>query len=115
MQRVLQIDEPLLHDEAEKLEHVMSDQLIMKIDAFLEYPNIDPHGSVIPFSIGKEIKYLLSELEPNISFKVFRIPMMGNEETFCSDNGFLPVNLGWIFRRPTVWILFIYPIVRQSS
>jgi DtxR family Mn-dependent transcriptional regulator len=90
LQRVLQIEEPLLHDEAEKLEHVMSDQLIMKIDAFLEYPNIDPHGSVIPFSKGKEIKYLLSELEPDISFKVFRIPMMGNEKTFCSDNGFLP-------------------------
>ena len=57
LRTVLKIEEPLVHNEAEKLEHVISDQLIMKIDEFLNYPNIDPHGSIIPLSNAGEIKY----------------------------------------------------------
>ena len=90
LRRVLKIEEPLLHNEAEKLEHVISDQLIMKIDEFLNYPSTDPHGSIIPLSGAGDIKYALNEVEPDIPFKVVRIPMTGKEKNYCTDNSFLP-------------------------
>jgi DtxR family Mn-dependent transcriptional regulator len=90
LNRVLKIEEPLLHDEAEKLEHVMSDQLIMKIDKYLNYPRFDRHGSIIPLSGTGDIKYLLSEIEESIPFTVIKIPMSGDEKKYCSDHNFLP-------------------------
>lgn len=37
-----------VHDEAEVLEHAVSDRLIARIDAKLEHPERDPHGDPIP-------------------------------------------------------------------
>jgi len=37
-----------VHDEAEVLEHSLSDRLLDAIDAELEYPTRDPHGDLIP-------------------------------------------------------------------
>jgi DtxR family Mn-dependent transcriptional regulator len=41
-----------VHDEAEHMEHAVSDLLIDRIDAFLEYPAADPHGDPIPQADG---------------------------------------------------------------
>jgi len=90
LRSVLKIEEPLLHDEAEKLEHVMSDQLIMKIDEYLNYPSTDSHGSIIPLSRNGDLQYNLNELEPEIRFKVIQIPMTGKEKKYCTDNHFFP-------------------------
>jgi DtxR family Mn-dependent transcriptional regulator len=98
LRTVLKIEEPLLHDEAEKLEHVMSDQLIMKIDEFLNYPIKDPHGSIIPLADMGDIQYALHEIEPEILFKVVQIPMTGNEKKYCSDNAFLPGS-EWLIKK----------------
>jgi DtxR family transcriptional regulator, Mn-dependent transcriptional regulator len=37
-----------VHDEAEHLEHAVSDQLIERIDEMLGRPSVDPHGDPIP-------------------------------------------------------------------
>jgi Mn-dependent transcriptional regulator len=37
-----------VHEEAEHLEHAVSDGLIDRIDAYLGFPNRDPHGDPIP-------------------------------------------------------------------
>jgi DtxR family Mn-dependent transcriptional regulator len=37
-----------VHDEAEKLEHVVSDRLIERMDDMLGRPTADPHGDPIP-------------------------------------------------------------------
>jgi DtxR family Mn-dependent transcriptional regulator len=37
-----------VHDEAEQLEHVVSERLIERIDRMLGYPTHDPHGDPIP-------------------------------------------------------------------
>ena len=37
-----------VHDDAEQLEHVVSDRLIERIDAMLGHPTHDPHGDPIP-------------------------------------------------------------------
>jgi DtxR family Mn-dependent transcriptional regulator len=39
-------------EEAEKLEHILSDELENRMDAFLGYPKTDPHGAPIPSPEG---------------------------------------------------------------
>jgi len=41
-----------VHEEAELLEHVSSDFLIDRLDAYLGFPKYDPHGGVIPDKDG---------------------------------------------------------------
>ena len=41
-----------VHDEAEQLEHVVSDRLIDKMHKMLGRPEVDPHGDPIPDSAG---------------------------------------------------------------
>ena len=40
-------------EDAERLEHAVSDQLIERIDAAMGYPEVDPHGSPIPTREGR--------------------------------------------------------------
>lgn len=42
-----------VHEVAEELEHVGNKKLIEQLDAFLGYPQFDPHGDPIPDSRGK--------------------------------------------------------------
>ncbi|MCB0608252.1 MAG: metal-dependent transcriptional regulator [Lewinellaceae bacterium] len=42
-----------VHEVAEQLEHIQSEKLIRKLDAFLEHPSNDPHGAVIPTEEGE--------------------------------------------------------------
>lgn len=37
-----------VHEEAEHLEHALSDRLVDRIDAYLGFPERDPHGDPIP-------------------------------------------------------------------
>ncbi len=41
-----------VHDEAERLEHAVSDDFLDRIDALLGYPTHDPHGDPIPARDG---------------------------------------------------------------
>ena len=41
-----------VHDEAEKLEHVISEEMEARMDEYLGYPTADPHGSPIPDKNG---------------------------------------------------------------
>lgn len=41
-----------VHDMAEQLEHIQSEELVERLDQFLEYPKFDPHGDPIPDSEG---------------------------------------------------------------
>lgn len=42
-----------IHEIAEQLEHIKSPRLIEKLDEFLGYPKVDPHGDPIPDRQGK--------------------------------------------------------------
>lgn len=42
-----------VHPLAEQLEHVDSEELIQKLDAFLGHPRTDPHGDPIPDPAGR--------------------------------------------------------------
>lgn len=55
-----------VHHIAEQLEHIQSEQLIDRLDAFLDFPRFDPHGDPIPDKEGKfehRQQILLSKLE----------------------------------------------------
>ncbi len=41
-----------VHEEADKLEHVISEEFEDKIDSLLGYPTVDPHGDPIPSKEG---------------------------------------------------------------
>ena len=41
-----------VHDIAEQLEHIKSEELVTKLEAFLDYPSVDPHGDPIPDQHG---------------------------------------------------------------
>jgi DtxR family transcriptional regulator, Mn-dependent transcriptional regulator len=45
-----------VHEIAEQLEHVISDELIENLDRHLGYPKTDPHGDLIPDAKGRFIK-----------------------------------------------------------
>ncbi|MEP6700387.1 MAG: metal-dependent transcriptional regulator [Bacteroidota bacterium] len=58
-----------VHEVAEELEHVSNKKLIDKLDEFLGFPRVDPHGDPIPDANGKiEIskKICLTELSLNV-------------------------------------------------
>lgn len=65
-----------VHDEAEHLEHAVSDFLISRIDEMLEYPTRDPHGDPIPLADGTILvpsAVQLSVLSPGTEATVERI------------------------------------------
>lgn len=50
---VVGLDWAQVHDDAEVLEHVISDTLLERIDEMLGHPTVDPHGDPIPAASGK--------------------------------------------------------------
>ncbi len=51
--RNLNFDWGEVHEVAEQLEHIKSEELIDKLDAYLKYPKFDPHGEAIPNKKGE--------------------------------------------------------------
>jgi DtxR family Mn-dependent transcriptional regulator len=65
-----------VHDEAERLEHVVSPLFIERISAALGHPGIDPHGSPIPTEdgrIGPLTGVPLTALTPGQGGRVVRV------------------------------------------
>lgn len=68
---ILQFSWDEVHDVAEELEHIKSEKLIDKLDAFLGYPKEDPHGDPIPNAKGEVAsgeKELLAETKTNYEY-----------------------------------------------
>jgi DtxR family Mn-dependent transcriptional regulator len=66
-----------VHCEAERLEHVLSEELEAEIDRVLGYPVIDPHGDPIPspdLVIAAEPAHRMAELEPGQAAVVRQVP-----------------------------------------
>ena len=66
-----------VHSEAERLEHVLSEELEAEIDRVLGYPEIDPHGDPIPSAdlvIAAEPSQRMAGLEPGQAAVVRQVP-----------------------------------------
>ncbi len=77
LHQVLKLDLKAVHEEAERLEHHSSDALMNKIEAFLGFPNFDPHGEPIPGRDGEMPVHIglesLCEVEDNRDYVVSRL------------------------------------------
>lgn len=65
-----------VHEEAERLEHVISDVFVEKIDEYLGFPTHDPHGDPIPSKEGVILKretVPLNEMSPGEERQIERV------------------------------------------
>jgi len=65
-----------VHEEAEHMEHAVSERLVDRIDEFLGRPSVDPHGDPIPAADGSVKETAgspLSELPAGRDFTVVRV------------------------------------------
>ena len=65
-----------VHDEAEVLEHTISDRLLEGIDSRLGRPRFDPHGDAIPDASGRVERVpfvLLADAAPGHTGRVLRV------------------------------------------
>lgn len=70
------LDWSQVHEEAERLEHAISDRLLDRIDELLGHPETDPHGDPIPTPGGKVAKQALrplSRCEPGERVRIVRV------------------------------------------
>ena len=84
-----------MHEEADILEHVISEKLEDRIAAALGYPEFDPHGAPIPTKEGEmaELSLIpLSQMEVGQSGRVSRIADDEDGELlrYCSAMGLIP-------------------------
>lgn len=74
--RTLKLSWDEVHEEAENMEHAVSDLLVDRIDAFLNFPATDPHGDPIPKADGTvagSTGRCLSQLAVGERFRVVRV------------------------------------------
>lgn len=85
-----------VHDIAEELEHVDSKALVNRLDAFLGFPKLDPHGDVIPGPNGRfrsvAARTLLSEAPRNLDLVV--VGVVDGGDAFLRHLGVLGIALG---------------------
>lgn len=89
LEQVLQMDGGILHDEAEKLEHVVSDQLMHRIDAYLGFPEKDPHGSPIPLLTENNNTVPLHQVNEERTFIIKDITLTHNLREYYEKNEFI--------------------------
>lgn len=87
-----------VHEVAEQLEHINSSRLIEKLDEFLGYPKVDPHGDPIPDHKGK-IKII-----PQVSVDQLAIGYQGKIAAVKDSDSNLLKYLDKIGARPGVKI-----------
>ena len=76
LHQVLKMGWESVHEEAEVLEHYVSERLVQAIDTHLEHPRWDPHGEPIPDASGKVLPPAgnkLSTLAPGERFRIVRV------------------------------------------
>ena len=84
-----------IHEIAEELEHVSSDNLIDSLDKFLKYPKIDPHGDPIPNKLG-EIDFVdkISIYDLNINQKGIVSRIINEDDEFFNLLKKLDIEIG---------------------
>ncbi|MFQ5349472.1 MAG: metal-dependent transcriptional regulator [Thermoanaerobaculia bacterium] len=71
--QVMGMDWSEVHDEAEHLEHAVSDLLIARIDEMLGHPAVDPHGDPIPTPGGEVVEPQLPSLVACVTGQPVRV------------------------------------------
>ncbi len=69
-----------VHEEAEKLEHVISEEFEDRMAEFLGHPKTDPHGAPIPTKDGKIEERELSRLTTAASGQKVRVEQVSDKD-----------------------------------
>ena len=85
------LTEEQIHEEAEKYEHLLTEELLDEVDQELGYPTIDPHGSPIPAKIGlspnlslyeiaiaQEAKIAVQQLDSTVTNQLWQLGLLPN-------------------------------------
>lgn len=91
---VLKMDWGKVHEEAEQLEHAISDEVLDRLDALLGHPEADPHGDPIPSRQGKLDTQVYATLATCIVDRPLRIVRVTDQSVeflqFAEQHGLLP-------------------------
>ncbi len=68
-----------VHEEAEQLEHAVSDRMIERMDEMLGFPSVDPHGDPIPDADGVLSEVTAAALAESSSGAVVEIRRVGDQ------------------------------------
>jgi DtxR family Mn-dependent transcriptional regulator len=91
---VLKMDWSKVHEEAEQLEHAISDEVLDRLDSLLGHPPTDPHGDPIPSRQGKlssQVYATLATCVPERPLRIVRITEQSAEFLqFAEQHGLQP-------------------------
>lgn len=87
-----------VHEVAEQLEHINSPRLIEKLDEFLGFPKVDPHGDPIPDHKGK------LKIQPQVPIDHLQVGYQGKIAAVKDSDSNLLKYLDKIGARPGVKI-----------
>src|SRR5436190_22216039 len=92
--KVLGLDWSEVHEEADELEHAISDKVLERIDQYLGRPSADPHGDPIPTAKGKLADAHLDSLATCELHRSVRIARIVDQEPaflqFVERSGLMP-------------------------
>lgn len=87
-----------VHEEAEHMEHAVSDRLVDRIDVYLGHPQVDPHGDPIPRADGSldtPASRTLAECQVGYQFRLARVVDQSPEFLrFLTESGLTLGTLG---------------------
>lgn len=92
--QVLKMDWSRVHEEAEQLEHAISDEVLDRLDALLGHPETDPHGDPIPSRQGKLSSQVYATLATCLLARPLRIVRITEQSPeflqFAEQHGLQP-------------------------
>lgn len=83
------LDEGQIHDDAERLEHLLTEDMLDEVDSKLGYPTQDPHGSPIPEKF-KNASLALLNLKPKARARIAKDQKSDSVESDLWELGLLP-------------------------
>lgn len=83
-----------IHEVAEELEHINSEQLVNRLDTFLGYPRFDPHGDPIPNPNGEMIHQELTSLSEMKTAEKGKVATVLDQPSFLQRLNQLKIGVG---------------------
>jgi DtxR family Mn-dependent transcriptional regulator len=104
--RIVGLDWSEVHDEAEELEHVISEKVLERIDALLGRPTVDPHGDPIPDASGQLAQRAMRPLSECGADERVRVERVHNQDPqflrMVTELGLLPGTIHRVARNDPV-------------
>jgi DtxR family Mn-dependent transcriptional regulator len=104
--RVLGFDWSEVHEEAEVLEHAVSEKVLQRLDELLEHPTADPHGDPIPDAAGEVVLRHVQTLAGFAAGQQVQVARVESEDAqflrFADEHGLVPGSLVVVESHDTV-------------